>query len=170
MDVTAIRAAILGTALLALLLASPAATRPARAASVQAEKPATAASPADAAREDEEALEREEAAKLRRLREEQELRRREAARKLESELRRQSEISRLRSQMMSLEQRESTLHHEVRSLQQQLGMVPRDPSDHSAMTRRMDLERQLGYVQNQLNYATRSREGAARQLDDLRPR
>ena len=49
-------------------------------------------------------------------------------------------------------------------------MIPRDPSDHSAMTRRMDLERQLGYVQNQLNYATRSREGAARQLDDLRPR
>jgi hypothetical protein len=126
--------------------------------------------PAEAAREDERALEREEAEKLRRLREEQELRRREAARKLDAELKRQAEVSRLRATLMSLEQRESTLHHEVRSLQQQLGMVPRDPSDHSAMTRRMDLERQLGYVQNQLNYATRSREGAARQLDDLRPR
>lgn len=133
-------------------------------------EPAEPERPADAAREDERALEREEAEKLRRLREEQELRRREAARKLDAELKRQAEVSRLRATLMSLEQRESTLHHEVRSLQQQLGMVPRDPSDHSAMTRRMDLERQLGYAQNQLHYATRSRESAARQLDDLRPR
>jgi hypothetical protein len=34
--------------------------------------------------------------------------------------------------------------------------------------RRYELERQLGYSQNQLDYATRSREGAARGLDDLR--
>jgi len=34
--------------------------------------------------------------------------------------------------------------------------------------KRNELERQLGYVQNQLDHATRSRQGAARQLDDLR--
>jgi predicted nuclease with TOPRIM domain len=157
--------------LLALLLVLPGVS--AGAAPPQTAEPAASTKPAAperAAPEDERALEREEAAKLRRLREEQDRRRREAARKLDAELKRQAEVSRLRATLMSLEQRESTLHHEVRSLQQQLGMVPRDPSDHSAMTRRMDLERQLGYTQNQLNYATRSREGAARQLDDLRPR
>jgi hypothetical protein len=156
----------LSAVLLALLLALPGV----RASEAAPERQAESAGPMDAAREEEQALEREEAAKLRRLREEQETRRREAARKLDAELKRQAEVSRLRATLMSLEQRESTLHHEVRSLQQQLGMVPRDPSDHSAMTRRMDLERQLGYTQNQLHYATRSRESAARQLDDLRPR
>ena len=154
------------TTLLALLLAFSGIS----ATGAAPPEPAEPGRPAEAAREDERALEREEAEKLRRLREEQELRRREAARKLDAELKRQAEVSRLRAMLMSLEQRESTLHHEVRSLQQQLGMVPRDPSDHSAMTRRMDLERQLGYSQNQLHYATRSRESAARQLDDLRPR
>jgi type IV secretory pathway VirB10-like protein len=148
--------------LLALLLVLPG-------VSAGAAPPQTA-EPERAAPEDERALEREEAEKLRRLREEQEVRRREAARRLDAELKRQAEVSRLRATLMSLEQRESTLHHEVRSLQQQLGMVPRDPSDHSAMSRRMDLERQLNYTQNQLHYATRSRESAARQLDDLRPR
>ena len=69
---------------------------------------------------------------------------------------------------MGLEQRASTLHHEARSVQQQLGAVSRDPADHSAVMRRNELERQLGYVQNQLDYATRSRQGAAQQLDALR--
>jgi hypothetical protein len=158
---TALRAA-----LLALLLAFPGI----RADGAAPEQAPEHAGVPEAAREDERALEREEAEKLRRLREEQERRRRESARKLDAELARQAEIGRLRATVMTLEQRESTLHHEVRSLQQQLGMIPRDPADHSAMARRMDLERQLGYAQNQLNYATRSRESAARQLDDLRPR
>lgn len=160
---------MLRAVLLALLLALPGAP-PANAAPPRTAEPAGTADSPDATREKEQALEREEAEKVLRLREEQELRRREAARRLDAGLARQAEINRLRASMMSLEQRESTLHHEVRSLQQQLGMIRRDPSDHSTMTRRMDLERQLGYAQNQLDYATRSREGAARQLDDLRPR
>lgn len=164
-----LRATIPGAALFALLLVLSSA-RPGSTAPEQTVEPARAAASADAAREKEEALDREEAAKLRQLREEQELRRREATRKLNAELRRQAEISRLRATVTGHEQRESTLHHELRSLQRQMGSVSRDPSDHSAMARRMDLERQLGYTQNQLNYATRSREGAARQLDDLRPR
>ena len=163
------RPAMLRAALLGLLLALPGAPA-VNAASPHTPEPAGTADTPDAAREKEQALEREEAEKVLRMREEQELRRREAARRLDAGLVRQAEISRLRASVMSLEQRESTLHHEVRSLQQQLGMTRRDPSDHSTMTRRMDLERQLGYAQNQLDYATRSREGAARQLDDLRPR
>ena len=158
------------SALFLTLLLALTGAQPVSAAPEQAAEPASTADTPDAAREKEQALEREEAAKLRRLREEQESRRREAARKFESEMARQSEVSRLRSHLMGMEQRESTLHHEVRSLQQQLGMVSRDPADHSGMARRMDLERQLGYIQNQLNYATRSREGAARRLDDLHPR
>ena len=161
--------AMLRAALLVLLLALPGAPA-VNAAFEQPPEPAGTADTLNAAREKEQALEREEAEKVLRLREEQELRRREAARRLDAVLARQAEINRLRASVMSLEQRESTLHHEVRSLQQQLGMIRRDPSDHSAMTRRMDLERQMGYTQNQLDYATRSREGAARQLDDLRPR
>ena len=166
MPATAFRTALL-VSLLALWGVSAGAAPP------QAAEPAASAKPAESghvAPEDEQALEREEAAKLRRLREEQALRRREAARRLDAELKSRAEASRLRTTVMGLEQRESTLHHEVRSLQQQLGTVSRDPADHSAMTRRMDLERQLGYTQNQLHYATRSRESAARQLDDLRPR
>ena len=141
-----------------------------KAASPHTAEPTGTADTADAAREKEQALEREEAEKVLRLREEQELRRREAARRLDAGLARQAEINRLRSSVMSLERRESTLHHEARSLQQQLGMIRRDPSDHSTMTQRMDLERRLGYTQNQLDYATRSRESAARRLDDLHPR
>jgi chromosome segregation ATPase len=153
----------------AVLLATLVMPAPARAVEEQVAEPAGAAtSPPDAAREEEQALERAEAEKLRRMREEHETRRRAAARKLEAEQARQSEIGRLRTTVMGLEQRESTLHHEVRSIQQQLGGVSRDPSDHSAVMRRNELERQLGYSQNQLDYATRSRQGAARQLDDLR--
>ena len=129
---------------------------------------AGAASPRDAAREEEQALERIEAEKLRRMRAEQEQRRREAARKLQAEQARQSEIGRLGTTVMNLEQRESTLHHDVRSTQQQLGTLSRDPTDHSAVVRRYELERQLGYSQNQLDYATRSRESAVKQLDALR--
>ena len=140
---------------------------PARAA---AEEPplAPVASPADAAREDDETLERAEAEKLRRLREEQEAQRLQATRKLNTEQARQTEITRLRSLIMNLEQRESTLQHEVRSLQQQLGTVSREPSDYAALMRHHQLQRELGYSQNQLEYATRSRESAARQLDALR--
>ena len=163
------RPTMLRAALLVLLLALPGAPA-VNAAPPDAAEPASTADSPDAAREKQQALEREEAEKVLRLREEQELRRREAARRLDAGLARQAEVNRLRSSVMSLEQRESTLHHEVRSLQQQLGMIRRDPSDHSTMTRRMDLERQLGYAQNQLDYATRSREGAARRLDDLHPR
>ena len=159
-----VRSAVWVTVLLAMLVMRA----PALAAGEQGAEAAGAASPPDAAREEEQALERAEAAKLRRLRKEQEIHRRAAARKLEAEQARQSEISHLRITVMSLEQRASTLHHEVRSVQQQLGAVSRDPADHSAVMRRNELERQLGYVQNQLDYATRSRQGAAQQLDALR--
>ena len=161
---TIVRNAVWVTVLLAMLVVHA----PALAAGEQWAEAAGAASPPDAASEEEQALERAEAEKLRRLREEQETRRRAAARKLEAERARQSEISRLRITVMSLEQRESTSHHEARSTQQQLGAGSRDPADHSAVMRRNELERELGYVQNQLDHATRSRQGAARQLDDLR--
>jgi chromosome segregation ATPase len=157
-----------GAALVIVVLAMFVTPPPALAAGELGAEPTGDASPPDAAREEEQALERAEAEKLRRMREEQETRRRAAARKLEAEQARQSEIGRLRTTVMGLEQRESTLHHEVRSIQQQLGGVSRDPSDHSAVMRRNELERQLGYSQNQLDYATRSRQGASRQLDDLR--
>lgn len=158
-----VRSAVWATVLLAMLVMHA----PALAAGEKGAE-AAAASPPDAAREEEQALERAEAEKLRRLREEQETRRRAAARKLDAERARQSEISRLRITVMSLEQRESMLHHEVRSTQQQLGAGSRDPADHSAVMRHNELERELGYVQNQLDHATRSRQGAARQLDALR--
>ena len=157
-----------GALIVAMLLAMLVMRGPALAAGGQGAEPAGAASPPDAAREEEQALERAEAEKLRRMREEQGTRRREGARKLETEQARQSEISRLRTTVMSLEQRESTLHHEVRSMQQQLGTVSRDPVDHSTVMRRNELERQLGYSQNQLNQTTMSRESAARQLDVVR--
>jgi uncharacterized protein YlxW (UPF0749 family) len=159
-----VRSAVWATVLLAMLVMHA----PALAAGEQGAEAAGADSPPDAAREEEQALERAEAEKLRRMREEQETRRREAARKLEAGQARQSEISRLRTTVMSLEQRESTLHHEVRSMQQQLGTVSRDPVDHSTVMRRNELERQLGYSQNQLNQTTMSRESAARQLDVVR--
>jgi len=155
-------ATTLGAALLLALAGTPApsATTP--------EAESIAASPNEVAREEERELERDEARKLRQLREEQDMRRRAAARRLEAEQARQLEFGRLRSTIMNLEQRESTLHHDVRSVQQQLGTLSRDPADHSSMMRRYELERQLGYSQNQLDYATRSREGAAMQLDALR--
>jgi hypothetical protein len=130
--------------------------------------PTFAATTTETELEKEQAAEREEAEKLRRMREEQESRRREAARKLEAEQARQSEIVRLRTTVMNLEHRESSLHHEVRSMQQQLGALSRDPADHSSAARRSELERQLGYSQNQLDYATRSRESAVKQLDAQR--
>lgn len=138
------------------------------AAEVVAPEPPAAASPADAAREKELELEREEARKLRQLREEQESQRREAARKREAEQARQGEVVRLRTMLMGLEQRESTLHHDVRTQQHQLDALPRSSTDHSITARRGELERQLGYSQNQLDDARRSRENASKQLDSLR--
>jgi hypothetical protein len=153
----------------AVLLAIFVMPDPARAVEEQGAEPTGAAIiPPDTAREEEQALERAEAEKLRRIRAEQEQRRRAAARKLQAEQARQSEIVHLRTTVMNLEQRESTLHHDERSTQQQLGTLSRDPTDHSAVMRRYELERQLGYSQNQLDYATRSRESAVKQLDALR--
>lgn len=157
------------SALLAVvLLATPAAGVPAFAAEREDTGSADVAGKPESAPEEERVLEREEAEKLRRLREEQELRRREAARKLDAEQARQLEIVRLQTNVMNLEQRESTLQHDVRTLQQQLGALPRDPADHSAAARRSDLEHQLGHSQNQLDYATRSREEAVKKLHALR--
>jgi hypothetical protein len=164
----ALKTGRLRVSIVAMLAAMLAASLSAFSGGEEKAEPAATVSPADAARENEQALEREEAQKLRRLREEQELRRREAARRLQAEQARQAEIVRLRATVMNLEQRESTLHHDVRSLQQQLGALPRDPADHSTLMRRYELERQLGYSQNQLDYATRSRESATKQLDALR--
>jgi chromosome segregation ATPase len=130
--------------------------------------PPAEVSPADAAREKELELEREEARKLRQLREERESQRREAARKREAEQARQGEIVRLRTMLMGLEQRESTLNHDVRSLQHQIDALPRSSTDQSITARRGELERQLGYSQNQLDDARRSRESASKQLDSLR--
>lgn len=152
---------------LAAFLAAPALVL---AAEEQSPAPPAAVSPADAAREKELELEREEARKLRQLREEQESQRREAARKREAEQTRQSEIVRLRTTVMGLEQRESTLNHDVRSLQQQIDALPRSSTDQSITARRGELERQLGYSQNQLDDARRSRENASKQLDSLRSR
>lgn len=120
--------------------------------------------------EEEQAMEREQAERLRRAREEQEARRTKAARKLEADQARQSEVNRLRTTVMNLEQRESTLHHEVMSTQQQLGSVSRDPADPSALTRRSELERQLNYLQNQLNQTTTSKQGAMNQMNQLQVR
>lgn len=120
--------------------------------------------------EEEQAKEREQAERLRRAREEHEARRTEAARKLEAEQVRQKEIDRLRTTVMNLEQRESSLHHEVMSIQQQLGSVSRDPADHSAMARRSELERQLNYFQNQLNQTTTSKQGAMQHLNQQQVR
>jgi hypothetical protein len=129
--------------------------------------PADARQP-DAARDEEQALERAEARKLRKLREELEMRRKEAARKRAADEARYMEMSRLRATVMGHEQRESTLRHDLQSFHHQLGTLSRDPSDHSAIMRRSELERQLDYTQNQLDYASRSRENSARQLDALR--
>lgn len=119
---------------------------------------------ADRRIEEEQAEERGQAERLRRARAEHEARRTEAARKLEAEQIRQRESNRLRTTVMNLEQRESSLHHELMSIQQQLGSMSRDPADHSAMARRSELERQLSYLQNQLNQATASKQGAINQL------
>lgn len=118
----------------------------------------------------EQAMERERAERFRRAREEREARRTEAARKLEADQARQREVNRLRTTVMNLEQRESSLHHEVMSTQQQLGSVSRDSADHSALTRRSELERQLNYLQNQLNQATTSKQSAMNQLNQLQVR
>lgn len=115
--------------------------------------------------EEEQAGERDQAERLRRARREQEARRTEAARKLEAEHIRQREINRLRTTVMNLEQRESSLHHELMSVHQQLNSVSRDPADHSAMARRSALERELDYLRNQLNQITTSKQGAMNQLN-----
>jgi hypothetical protein len=139
-----------------------------RAAEDMPPPPPAEVSPANAGREKELELEREEARKLRQLREEQESQRREAARKREAEQARQGEIVRLRTMLMGLEQRESTLNHDVRTLQHQIDALPRSSTDQSITARRSELERQLGYSQNQLDDARRSRESASKQLDGLR--
>lgn len=120
--------------------------------------------------EEEQATEREQAERLRRSREQQEARRTESARKLETDQARHREVNRLRTTVMNLEQRESSLHHEVMSTQQQLGSVSRDPADHSALARRSELERQLNYLQSQLNQTTTSKQGALNQLNQLQVR
>lgn len=120
--------------------------------------------------EEEQARERDQAERLRRARREQEARRTEAARRLEAEHIRQREINRLRTTVINFEQRESSLHHELMSIQQHLGSVSRDPADHSAMARRGELERQLNYLQIQLNQATTSKQGAMNQLNQQQVR
>lgn len=120
--------------------------------------------------EEEQATEREQAERLRRSREQQESRRRESARKLEAEQTRHREANRLRTIVMNLEQRESSLHHEVMSTQQQLGAVSRDPADHSALARRSELERQLYHLQGQLSQTTILKQGATDQLNQLQVR
>lgn len=114
--------------------------------------------------EEERATEREQAERLRRSRERLEARRTESARQLEAGQTRQREVYRLRTTVMSLEQRESSLNHEVTSTQQQLGSVSRDPADPSALARRSELERQLNYLQSQLNQTTTSKQDAMNQL------
>ncbi len=120
--------------------------------------------------EEEQATDREQAERLRRSSEQQEARRAEYARKLEADQARQREVSRLRTTVMNLEQRESSLHHDVMSTQQQLGSISRDPADHSALARRSELERQINYLQSQLNQITTSKQGAMNQLNQLQVR
>lgn len=126
-----------------------------------------AAADTEGVMEDEQAEERERAKRLRRAKAEEESRRAEAARKLEAEQTRQTEVNRARATVSNLERRESFLNHEVRWTQRELDSVSRDPADHSTMARRGGLERQLFYLQNQLNQTTTSKQGAMEQLKRL---
>jgi hypothetical protein len=119
---------------------------------------------------EEQLREREEVGRLRSARKEEASRRAEAARKLEVDRVRLHVLTRLQAGVSSLGQRESYLHHEVRSMQHELHTVSRDPADHSAMVRRGDLERQLTHLQNELSHATTSKQSAVRQFDELRLR
>ena len=125
---------------------------------------------ADRYTQEEQATEKEQAERLRRSREQQEARRTESARKLEADQARQREADRLRTAVMNLEQRESSLHHEVMSTQHELDSVSRDSANHSALARRSELEHQLNYLQNQLNQTTTSKQGAMNQLNQLQLR
>ena len=116
---------------------------------------------------EEQVREREEVGRFRRARKEEASRRAEAATRLEADRIRQHALTRLQSSVLSFGQRESYLHHEVVSTQQQLNSVSRDPADYSAAATRSDLEHQLIYLQSELDRATVSRQSAVRQFEKL---
>jgi hypothetical protein len=123
--------------------------------------------PAERFIEEERAREREAAQRLRRARAEHEARVEEAGRKLEADLARQREIGHLQRRVSTLGRLESSLHHEVLSTQQELSSLSRDPADHSALARRLHLERRHIHLQTELHGTTLSREPAMRRLDGL---
>lgn len=121
--------------------------------------------------EDERLEERETSERrLRKARIEEASRHVEAGRKIEATQARGQAFNRLEAGISTLGQRESYLHHEVRSVQAELQAASRDPADHSAVARRGELEHRLLRLQIELDQTTMSKQSSMRQLDGLRLR
>jgi hypothetical protein len=120
--------------------------------------------------DEQQAQEREQAQKIRRAREDLESRRAEAARRLEAGQLRQREIGRLQGDVSAVVRRESYLGHEAHWVQRDRDSLSRDPSDHSSMVRRSDLDHRLTHHRNELDRAGALRQSGTSQLNGLQLR
>jgi hypothetical protein len=106
--------------------------------------------------------------RLRRAREREERERGEGARRRDGEVARETEMNRLQMRLSALEREESTLSGQLLSAEQQLIYTRADPADHSAASRRTELQSRLSFTRSQLQQKTAERQSMQRQLESLR--